>query len=180
MKDQTRGNRAWANPSRKALLRLLFLISLLVAIPAAMVWVPSLVRQETVSSAKVTVGSVQAQLATAWHVGTLCPDGLRIIPNGRSDASHVLNPSQFSGNAVRHAYWVATQIPATLNKLYCWCGCENQGVHRSNLQCLEDEMAVRRAVCQGTAEIAYQMTRACVQDAGRIQAAVDAKWAPKG
>src|SRR5258708_7754157 len=115
MKRQTRGNRASANPSRKALLRLLFLLSLLVAIPAAMVWVPSLVRQETVSSAKVTGGSGQAQLATAWHVGMLRPDGLRIIPNGRSDASHVLNPSQFSDKAVRHAYWVATQISAALN-----------------------------------------------------------------
>ena len=180
MRHPTRENRAWANRSRKALLRLLFLISLLVAIPAAMVWVPSLVRQETVSSSKVTGGSVQARLATAWHIGTLGPDGLRIIPNGRSDASHVLKPSQFSGKAVRHAYWVATQIPVTLNKLYCWCGCENQGVHRSNLQCFEAEMAETCAVCQGTAEIAYQMARAGVQDAGRIQAAVDAKWAPKG
>lgn len=44
----------------------------------------------------------------------------------------------------------------------------------------EDEMAVTCAVCQGTAEIAYQMTRADGQDAGKIQAAVDAKWAPKG
>ncbi|PRH04372.1 hypothetical protein C6T60_16205 [Burkholderia multivorans] len=110
----------------------------------------------------------------------LRPDGLRIIPSGVSDASRVLDPAQFSDKAVRHAYWVATQIPAVLNKLYCWCGCENRGEHRSNLQCFEDRMAVSCAVCQGTAEIAYQMTEAGIQDAARIQAAVDAKWAPKG
>ncbi|EKS72750.1 hypothetical protein [Caballeronia sp. Lep1P3] len=75
---------------------------------------------------------------------------------------------------------MATQIPATLNQLYCWCGCENTGEHRSNLQCFEDKMAVTCAVCRGTAEIAFAMTREGVTDAGRIQAAVDAKWAPKG
>ena len=41
-------------------------------------------------------------------------------------------------------------------------------------------MAVSCPVCQGTAEIAYRMTQAGIQDAGKIQAAVDAKWAPKG
>jgi hypothetical protein len=35
-------------------------------------------------------------------------------------------------------------------------------------------------VCQGTAEIAYQMTRQGIKDPGKIQAAVDAKWQPKG
>ena len=117
---------------------------------------------------------------STWQVGMLRPNGLRIIPSGRSDASHVLNPSQFSDKDTRHAYWVATQIPAVLNKLYCWCGCENRGEHRSNLQCFEDQMAVTCPVCQGTAEIAYQMTRAGTLDAGKVQAAVDAKWAPKG
>ncbi|MPW18963.1 hypothetical protein GCT13_19180 [Paraburkholderia sp. CNPSo 3157] len=108
------------------------------------------------------------------------PDGLRIIPNGRSDASHVLNPGQFTDKDVRHAYSVATRIPAVLNKLYCWCGCENRGIHRSNLQCFEDQMAVTCEVCLGTAEIAWQMTQARVQDAGKIQAAVDARWGQKG
>ena len=41
-------------------------------------------------------------------------------------------------------------------------------------------MAVSCAVCQGTAEIAYQMTQAGIDDAGKIQAAVDANWAPNG
>ncbi len=114
-----------------------------------------------------------------WRIGMLRDNGLRIVPTGRTDASHVLNPEQFPEAATRHAYWVATQIPATLNQLYCWCGCENRGEHRSNLQCFEDQMAVTCPVCQGTAEIAYQMTRQGIKDPGKIQAAVDAKWQPK-
>ena len=113
-----------------------------------------------------------------WTVGELRPNGLRIVPTGRSDASRVLDPEQFSDPEVRRAYEIATQIPGVLNQLYCWCGCENRGVHRSNLGCFEDMMSVNCAVCRGTAEIAYEMVRQGVTDAGRIQAAVDAKWAP--
>ncbi|HET8608246.1 MAG TPA: PCYCGC motif-containing (lipo)protein, partial [Burkholderiales bacterium] len=103
--------------------------------------------------------NAQGTRASEWKVGMLRPDGLRIIPSGRSDASHVLDPNRFSRPEVRHAYWVATQIPATLNQLYCWCGCENRGAHRSNLQCFEDEMAVNCDVCRGTAEIAYTLVQ---------------------
>ncbi|MCE4547756.1 MULTISPECIES: PCYCGC motif-containing (lipo)protein [Caballeronia] len=183
MKRDTPEKNPWGKPSRKARLHLLFLSALVLAIPAAMVWGPSLMRHETTSVAMVAGPSSQVRQGTAavpWHIGMLRPDGLRIIPSGRSDASHVLSPNKFVAKDVRHAYWVATQIPAVLNKLYCWCGCENRGVHRSNLQCFEDEMAVTCAVCQGTAEIAYQMTQDGVQDAGKIQAGVDAKWAPRG
>jgi hypothetical protein len=35
-------------------------------------------------------------------------------------------------------------------------------------------------VCQGTAEIAYGMVQRGSADAAKIQAAVDAKWAPPG
>jgi hypothetical protein len=157
------------------------LVVLILAIPAALVLGPFFARDPVLSSMTGKAGlQEQVRSETAWRVGMLRPDGLRIIASGRSDASHVLNSNQFADKDVRHSYWVATQIPATLNKLYCWCGCENRGIHRSNLQCFEDQMAVTCAVCQGTAEIAWRMTQAGVQDAGKIQAAVDAKWAPKG
>lgn len=110
-----------------------------------------------------------------WTVGELRPDGLRLIPSGRSDAAAVLNPARFADSSVRHAYWVATQIPEVLNQLYCWCGCENRGVHRSNLQCFEDQMAVNCDVCQGTAEIAYGLVQQGITDAGTIQAAVECR-----
>jgi len=166
-------------PARWRLVALLF--ALVLAIPAVVVLVPFFARHPLLSSSTVKVRpQEQIHSVAAWRVGMLRPDGLRIFPSGRSDASHVLNPNQFSDKDVRHAYWVATQIPAKLNKLYCWCGCENRGIHRSNLQCFEDQMAVTCAVCQGTAEIAWQMTQVGVQDAGKIQAAVDVKWAPNG
>ena len=125
--------------------------------------------------------SATNQTADGWTIGQLHPDssGLRIIPRGRSDASAVLNPEQFAHPEVRHAYWIATQIPATLNKLYCWCGCENRGVHRSNLGCFEDHMGVNCAVCRDTAEIAYRMVQDGVTDAGKIQATVDMEWGPE-
>lgn len=37
-----------------------------------------------------------------------------------------------------------------------------------------------RGVCQGTAEIAYEMVQRGITDAAKIQAAVDAKWTPPG
>lgn len=113
-----------------------------------------------------------------WSVGELRPDGLRIVPSGRNDAADVLDPDRFHRPEVRQAYRIATEIPETLNQLYCWCGCENRGVHRSNLGCFEDKMGVNCDVCRGTAEIAWQMTRQGVWHAAAIQAAVDDRWAP--
>lgn len=157
------------NPERRGFLR----SALASAAFAASFWASGTAYAQTGSS------HAPAAHGSGWKVGMLRSNGLRIIPSGRSDASHVLNPDQFTRPEVKHAYWIATQIPATLNQLYCWCGCENRGEHRSNLQCFEDEMAVNCAVCRGTAEIAYTEVEKGVADAGRIQAAVDAKWAPK-
>lgn len=117
---------------------------------------------------------------SGWTVGELRSNGLRIVPSGRSDAADVLDHSTFDDPEVRHAYRIATEIPEILNQLYCWCGCENRGVHRSSLGCFEDEMAVNCDVCRGTAEIAWERVNAGVTDAGEIQSAVDAKWAPAG
>lgn len=111
------------------------------------------------------------------RVGEVRPNGLRIVPTGRSDASAVLDPEQFTGR-VRHAYWIATEIPEVLNQLYCWCGCIDRGEHRSSLQCFEDMMGVTCDVCQRTAEIAYEMVENGTRDAGKIQARVDAELAP--
>lgn len=123
-----------------------------------------------------------AQMSQAdWEVGELRENGLRIVPSGSSEAGAVLSSAQFAAEPVRNAYWIATQIPETLNQLYCWCGCQDRGVHRSNLQCFEDRMAVTCGVCRGTAEIAYRMIQEKgITDPGRIQLAVDRAWAPDG
>ena len=115
-------------------------------------------------------------LDVGWQVGELRSDGLRIMPSGRDDASAALAPSQFADSATRDAYWVAARIPAVLNQLYCWCGCENTGQHRSNLACFEDLMGVDCEVCQGTAEIAYSMVQRGITDPRTIQAAVERRW----
>lgn len=124
-------------------------------------------------------GFLQHRAEARWTVGELRDDGLRIIPSGRADNSAVLDPRQFDRAEVRRAYAIAYEMPEVLNQLYCWCGCENRGVHRSNLGCFEDKMSVNCAVCRGTAEIAYEMVQKGVTDAGEIQATVDAKWAPE-
>jgi hypothetical protein len=111
-----------------------------------------------------------------WKVGMLRPDGLRLVASGRADASHVLDPARFADPAVRRGYWIATQIPSLLNQLYCWCGCEDRGEHRSSLQCFEDLMATDCPVCLGTARLAYEMSRNGIVDPARVQAAVDVAW----
>ena len=124
-----------------------------------------------------TLTPAAAQTAgKAWKVGMLRPDGLRLIQSGRADASEVLDPGRFTDPQVKLGYWIATQIPSLLNQLYCWCGCEDRGEHRSSLQCFEDLMATDCPVCLGTAEIAYEMSQKGVVDLARIQAEVDAVW----
>lgn len=127
-------------------------------------------------------GATQAGAASAdssgWKVGMLRADGLRIVVSGRDDASAVLDAAQFSRAEVRNGYRIAAKIPALLNRLYCWCGCENRGVHRSNIQCFEDGMAEDCVVCLGTAETAYEMSEKGITDPAKIQATVDVHWAP--
>jgi len=149
-------------------------VALIGLVMAAITFVPV---PETIASG----GAVQSATlpdGSTWTVGMLHPDGLRLILSGRDDAGAVLEPQQFEREEVRHGYSIAQRIPALLNKLYCWCGCENRGEHRSNLQCFEDKMAQDCAVCLGTAEIAYNMSRKGIDDAAAIQAAVDVHWAP--
>lgn len=115
---------------------------------------------------------------TGWTVGELRPDGLRIVPRGRNDASAVLDPVRFDDARVQEAYAIARQIPATLNQLYCWCGCvENpmMGDHRSALQCFESTHAANCDVCLVNAEVASELARQGITDATRIQAMIDAR-----
>lgn len=147
----------------------------LIGIALIAIW---LIPVQKVAQIEVPTEPAQASGMPPWQVGMLRPDGLRIVVTGSNDASKVLNPQGFSRSEVRHGYWVATQIPGVLNKLYCWCGCENRGIHRSNLQCFEDEMAEDCPVCLGTAEIAYDMTRRGITEAAKLQAAVDVYWGP--
>lgn len=135
--------------------------------------------------AHVTYHAAEAELRPIrrqadWTVGELRDNGLRVIPTGPDDEAAVLDPDQFSNPRVRKAYWIAKQIPAIMSQLYCWCGCENRGIHRSALACFEDKMGMNCDVCVGTAEIAWEMVQKGVTEADQIQAAVDAVWGAPG
>ncbi|MEO7852196.1 MAG: PCYCGC motif-containing (lipo)protein [Rubrivivax sp.] len=145
----------------------------------ALVWVVALVTWLNPLQPRASVEAAPASAhASGWRVGMLRADGLRIVVSGRNDASAVLDAEQFSRAEIRHGYQIAAMIPALLNQLYCWCGCENRGIHRSNLQCFEDRMAEDCPVCLGTAEMADEMSEKGISDAATIQAAVDVRWGP--
>lgn len=154
-----------------------FLVLVAAGLAAALLIIVKLIPVQPSDRQSGAAQSARLADGSTWTVGMLRPDGLRLVVSGRNDASEVLDSQRFSRPEVRHGYWVAAQIPQMLNQLYCWCGCENRGVHRSNLQCFEDEMAQDCPVCLGTAEIAYDMTDKGITDAAKIQAAVDVHWA---
>lgn len=98
-----------------------------------------------------------------------------VTGDGRTDASHVLPASTVSGRRAGKAYRVAARIPATLNRLYCWCGCIEGGM-RSLLECFESRHAVACEPCLGGAELAWTMTRRGVTAPARIQRAIDIRY----
>lgn len=104
--------------------------------------------------------------------------GLRVSGVGRADATRVLPAATFSNPRVREAYRIAAEIPATLNQLYCWCGCIERGM-RSNLECFESEHAAQCDVCLAGAEVAREMRQKGITDAARIQQVLDARFAPR-
>lgn len=116
-----------------------------------------------------------------WSDVPLYDDGLRVRPSGVDDASRVVDPSQFRDRRIQRAYRIARRIPGTLNKLYCWCGCqEGENPMRSNLECFESVHAARCGICIGTAEVAWTMVSTGRNDPGRIQSEVDRRFAPDG
>ena len=103
--------------------------------------------------------------------------GLRVTGAGRADATRVLPAAKFANLRVREAYRIAAEIPATLNQLYCWCGCIERGM-RSNLECFESEHAAQCDVCLAGAEVAWEMRQKGITDAAKIQQVLDARFAP--
>lgn len=101
--------------------------------------------------------------------------GLRVSGEGRSDASHVVPAARFSHQRARSAYHLAAQIPATLNQLYCWCGCIERGM-RSNLECFETTHASVCDVCMAGAEIAWEMKQRGITDPAKVQQVLDSRF----
>jgi hypothetical protein len=105
-----------------------------------------------------------------------------IVPSGRSDASHVLDPASFSDRRQQQAYGAARAIPAVLNQLYCWCHCrENTNFHhRSLLECFESDHGSQCGICMGEATLADDMVKRGVTDVRQIQDAIDGRFGPQG
>ena len=104
-----------------------------------------------------------------------------IVPTGRSDASHVLDPVGFSDPRQQQAYAAARAIPAVLNQLYCWCHCHESTIfhHRSLLECFESDHASQCGICMGEATLAYDMVKRGVTDVRQIQDAIDGRFGPQ-
>lgn len=106
--------------------------------------------------------------------GELNAQGLRVSGEGRSDASHVLPPEHVKHPRAKEAYVISRKIPEMMNHLYCWCGCIERGM-RSALECFESQHGANCDICIRTAEIADEMMREGVADAGRIQREIDTR-----
>ena len=104
-----------------------------------------------------------------------------IVPSGRSDASHVLDPVSFSDPRQQQAYTAARAIPAVLNQLYCWCHCRESTIfhHRSLLECFESDHGSQCGICMGEATLAYDMVKRGVTDVRQIQDAIDGRFGPQ-
>ena len=133
-------------------------------------------RSTRVWPAFLLLGLVFAMMIAVIHArtpgGEPNAQGLRVTGEGRSDASHVTPPKLFAHARVKEAYAIAQRIPATMNHLYCWCGCIERGM-RSALECFESNHGANCEICIRTAEIAWEMTQRGVTDPGAIQKAVD-------
>lgn len=101
--------------------------------------------------------------------------GLRVSGEGRSDAARVLPAALFSNSRVKNAYRLAAEVPETLNQLYCWCGCIEQGM-RSNLECFETKHASVCDVCMAGAEVAWEMKQQGITDPAKVQQVLDARF----
>jgi hypothetical protein len=104
-----------------------------------------------------------------------------IVPSGRSDASHVLDPASFSDRRQQRAYAAARAIPAVLNQLYCWCHCRESTIfhHRALLECFESDHASQCGICMGEATLAYDTVKQGITEVRQIQDAIDARFGPQ-
>jgi hypothetical protein len=79
------------------------------------------------------------------------------VPPG-GETRPTLSPALFFGR-VAMAYRAAREIPQVLDKIYCYCDCELNFGHKSNLTCFVDRHGTKCDICVNQALDAYQMTQ---------------------
>lgn len=86
-----------------------------------------------------------------------------------------LLPSKLFVGRVRSAYAVAKAIPNVVDKLYCYCQCQENMGHKSLLSCYADTHAANCNVCLTEVEMAAKMTDKGLCPA-EIQKAIDRRF----
>ena len=77
-------------------------------------------------------------LTAYWKGAPARPAGGDLLRRGENRPT--LPPTLFRGK-VRHAYEVARQMSALLDKLYCYCNCQQYFAHKNLLSCYVDRHA---------------------------------------
>ncbi len=67
-----------------------------------------------------------------------------------------MSPARFIGKTAK-SYWVAKQIPEVLDKVYCYCRCQESHGHKSLKTCFVDRHGAMCGVCMNEALMSYDL-----------------------
>ena len=88
---------------------------------------------------------------------------------GCKERRATLDPKQFEKGwdaEVKEGYEIAKKIPATLDKLHCFCECQESPTfqHKTLLTCFVDKHAAGCGICLSEAKLAAQLKQKGVSD----------------
>jgi hypothetical protein len=131
------------------------------------------------SGAKTIFGGLAIALAiggifawSEWSEITQASETPHAIPGV---SKTVLPPGQFFGQAAV-GYQAAQQCPEIIEKLFCYCGCDETDQHTTLLDCFTTTHGADCQICTDEAVIAAQMKKQG-KSIAEIQQAVDSKYA---
>lgn len=90
-----------------------------------------------------------------------------------------MSPGYFIGKTAK-AYKVAGEIPQILDKIYCYCRCQDNHGHKSLLTCFVDRHGSQCGICMDEALMAYDLHKkgySPEEIVGKIDATFDRKKA---
>lgn len=89
-----------------------------------------------------------------------------------------MSPGYFIGKTAR-AYKAAKEIPGVLDKIYCYCHCQDNFGHKSLLTCFVDRHGSQCGVCMDEALMAYELHKKGY-DTEEIVSRIDSTFDRKG
>lgn len=99
----------------------------------------------------IVFGKSEPKLSNAYsHIDT---NGYPVPPGGETRPT--LSPVMFRGKIAR-AYQAAREIPEILDQIYCYCDCELNFGHKSNLSCFVDKHGSQCHICMNEALNAHR------------------------